>query len=131
LAKSYLAAHPSWFNEDSDMTGPRCGTEPETFQHAIITCSARTRVRNLLLKDVSFLGHDGTLWTETHLLRALGEYITHTKTGFPPNMTHEYFPTPPPRTYPRLNQFFREGDIFLWLLVVLHSLYVFFLAKNA
>ena len=40
------------------------------------------------------------LWTEHHLIRALVEYITDTKTGFPPDMVPDYFPTPsvPPPT---------------------------------
>jgi len=39
-AKSYLAAHPSWFDENQETTCPQCGTEPETFPHAILTCPA-------------------------------------------------------------------------------------------
>ena len=42
--KSYLAAHPSWFDENPDPTCPRCGTVPESFQYAVLTCPARTRV---------------------------------------------------------------------------------------
>jgi len=99
-AKSYLAAHPSWFDEDPDTTCPRCGTEQETFQHAILTCPARTRDRDLLLKDVPSLEHDANLWSEPHLIRVLGEYITDTKTGFPPDMIPERLfsplPFPPP-----------------------------------
>ena len=41
-AKSYLAAHPSWAEENPDPTCPRCETGPESFQHAILTCPART-----------------------------------------------------------------------------------------
>jgi len=37
--KSYLAAHPSWFDEDPDRTGLRCGIQPEFFPHAILTSS--------------------------------------------------------------------------------------------
>ena len=99
-SKSYLAAHPSWFNEDPNLTWPRCETEPETFQHAILTCPARSRDRDLLLKDVSSLGHDATQWSEPPLVQALGEYITNTRTGFPPDMIPEDFfhpfPRPPP-----------------------------------
>jgi len=39
-AKSYLAAHPSWFIENPDLSSPRCEDEPETFQHGILTCPA-------------------------------------------------------------------------------------------
>ena len=97
-----LAAHPSWSDEDPNLTCPRCKIEPETFQHAILSCPARARDRDLLLKDVSSLGQDANLWTEPHLLRALGEYITNTKTGFPPDMIPEHSFSPvtlvnPPR----------------------------------
>ena len=90
-AKSYLAAHPSWSDEDPNLTCPRCEIEPETFQHAIFSCPPRTKDRDLLLKDVSSLGQDANLWTEPHLLRALGEYITISKTGFRPDMIPEHF----------------------------------------
>jgi len=36
--KSYLAAHPTWRSPDADTSCPRCGLEPETFEHAILTC---------------------------------------------------------------------------------------------
>jgi len=85
-AKSYLAAHTSWFDENPDPTCHRCGMEPETFTHAVLTCPARNGARNLLLKDVSSLRPDANLWTEPLLVRALGEYITHMRTGFPPDM---------------------------------------------
>ena len=99
--KSYLAAHPTWSDEDPNLTCPRCEIEPETFRHAILSCPARERVRDLLLKDVSSLGKDANLWTEPLLLHALGEYIVITKTGFPPDMIPEDFylhspPSPPP-----------------------------------
>jgi len=96
-AKSYLVAHPSWSDEDPELTCPRCGTEPESFQHIILTYPARTRVRDLLLKDVSSLRHGAAIWSEPHLIRALGEYITDTKTGFLPDMLPDHSPpsTPP------------------------------------
>jgi len=98
-AKSYLAAHRSWFDENPVLTCPRCETESESFQHAILTCPTRARVRDLLLKEVFSLRHDVTLWTEPHLIRALGKYITNTKTGFPPDMIPErcpaHSPSPP------------------------------------
>ena len=34
--KSYLAAHPTWRSPDADTSCPRCGLEPETFEHAIL-----------------------------------------------------------------------------------------------
>ena len=95
--KSYLAAHPSWSDEDPDPTCPRSGIGPESFQHAILTCPAREQARDLLLKAVSSLAHDATTWSDHLLIRALGEYITTTKTGFPPDMLPDRYspPTPP------------------------------------
>ena len=95
-AKSYLAAHPSLFDENPDTTCPRCGIEPESFELAILTCPARSRVRDLKLKEVSSLEHDAPLWTELHVVRALGEYIPDTKTGFPPDMTSDLSPPQSP-----------------------------------
>jgi len=99
-AKSYLAAHPSWSDENSDPTCPRCETGPESFQHAVLTCPARTRVRNVWLKEVSSLAHDAPIWSNPTLIRALGEYITATKIGFPPDMLpdHHSPPSTPPST---------------------------------
>jgi len=96
----YRAAHPSWSDEDPDPICPRCETEPETFQHAILSCPARARDRDLLLKDVSSLGQGANLWTEPHMVRALGEYITTTRTGFPPEMIPEKTFSPSHRGYP-------------------------------
>jgi len=93
-AKSYLAAHTLWFNENPDPTCPRCRMEPETFTHAILTCPARRRVGDLLLKDVSSLAHDATTWSDPLLIRALGEYITDRKTGFPPDMLPDRYSPP-------------------------------------
>jgi len=99
-AKSYLAAHPSWSDEKPDPTCPRGETRPESFQHGVLSCPARTRVRDLLLKDVSSLAHDATTWSDPLLIRALGEYITDTKTGFPPDMLPDrHTPLTPPSPY--------------------------------
>ena len=95
--KSYLTAHPSWSDGDSDPTCPRCEIRPESFQHALLACPTRQRARDLLLKDVSSLAHDATTWTDPLLRRALGEYITDTKTGSPPDMLpHHHAPPPAP-----------------------------------
>jgi len=96
--KSYLAAHPVWFDDYPDTTCPRCGTGPESFQHTMLTSPARSGARNLLLKEASSRGHDTTLCTDPSLRRALDEYIAYTKTSFPPDMTPNFFtyPSPPP-----------------------------------
>ena len=39
--KSYLAAHPSWSDEDPGPTCPRCEIGPESLQDAILSCPAR------------------------------------------------------------------------------------------
>jgi len=93
--KSYLAAHPSWSDEDPDPTCLQCEIGPESFQHAILTCPACERARDLLLKDVSSLAHDATTWSDPLLIQALGEYITDTKTGFPPDQLPDYYSPPP------------------------------------
>jgi len=93
-AKSYLASHPSWFDENPDPTCPRCEAGHECFQHAILTCPALTRVGDLLLKDISSLAHEPTIWSEPLLIQALGKYITDNKTVFPPHMVHDRYLTP-------------------------------------
>jgi len=99
-AKSYLAAHPSVSDKEPNLTCPCCGNKPVTVRYAILTCPSRARDRDVLLKDVSSLGHDARLWSEPHLIRALGEYLTDTKTGFPPDIIPDYYiissPSPPP-----------------------------------
>jgi len=91
--KSYLAAHPSWSEEDPDPTCPRCGTGPESFQHGVRTYPARKRVSDLLLKNGSSLAHNATTWSDPLLIRALGEYIIDTKTAFPPDMLPDHYST--------------------------------------
>ena len=98
--KRYQAAPSSWFDNDLDATCPGCGIGPESFQHAILTCLARLGVRNLLLKKVSSLKHDATLWSDPNLIRALGEYISDTKSGCPPDMTLDHLPHPSPSPPP-------------------------------
>lgn len=98
--KSYLAAHPSWWSELPDDTFPRCGSAPESFEHAILHCPDKNRERNLLLVAVASVNRDSPLWSQTPLLQALGQFISATRTGFPPNMhpyTSPHPPSPPPR----------------------------------
>jgi len=72
VAKSDLAAHPSWFDKNPETTCPRCRIESESFQHAMLPCPPRSEARDLLLEEVSSLGHDAALWTDPDLIRAFG-----------------------------------------------------------
>jgi len=39
--KSYLAAHLTWRSPDADTSCPRCRLQPETFEHAILSCPSK------------------------------------------------------------------------------------------
>jgi len=80
--KSYLRAHPSW-DDDGPTTCPRCSVSPETFEHAILHCSAREPARSRHLQGVSALGPDAPVWSSAALLGALTRFIRSTATPFP------------------------------------------------
>jgi len=61
--KSYLAAHPTWRSPDADTSCPRCGLEPETVEHAILSCPSRQHSRSLLLHGVTDVGPEAPLLT--------------------------------------------------------------------
>jgi len=84
--KSYLAAHPSWFNQDTASTCPRCRTAAETFEHAILHCKARRRLRESLLPSLTSLDAASPLWSSDYDIAALSRFISLTATGFPPDM---------------------------------------------
>ena len=84
--KSYLAAHPSWFNRDLPSLCPRCRASPETFEHAILHCKSRSRQKELYLPKLDSLDADSPIWTSDHLVAALAKFILTTSTGFPPDM---------------------------------------------
>jgi len=65
--KSYLAAHPTWRSPDADTSCPRCGLEPETFQHAILSCPSRQHSRSRLLHGVTDVGPEAPLWSSLPL----------------------------------------------------------------
>lgn len=94
--KSYLAAHPSWFNEEPDHTCPQCASSRETFEHDILYCPERMREKTRLLEDVSSLGPDSPVWTEPSQIHALGRFIPVTELGFPVPRSRPatFFPTP-------------------------------------
>ena len=84
--KSYLAAHPSWWSEDPDTLCPRCRSDAETFEHAILHCPARSGPRDLYLEPSLSLSADSPLWVNKEHLHALSKYLSATKTSFPPEM---------------------------------------------
>ena len=95
--KSYLAAHPTWRSPEADTFCPRCGLEPETFEHAIHTGPSRKGARSRLLYGVSSVGQDAPLWSSLLLLKRLATFISVTSTGFPPSM---FPPNTPPSSPP-------------------------------
>ena len=95
--KSYLAAHPSWKAPEADTSCNRCGLEPESFKHAILTCPSRQGARARLLHSVTNVGHEAPLGSSLPLLKRLATYISVTSTGFPPTM---FPPTTPPSSQP-------------------------------
>jgi len=61
--KGYLAAHPTWRSTDADTCCPCCGLEPETFEHAILSCPSRQHSRSRLLHGVTDVGPEAPLWS--------------------------------------------------------------------
>ena len=84
--KSYLAAHPSWFNAYESTHCPLCGDEPLTFSHAILRSPAKASARARHLQGVSSVDQDNPLWSSSSLLLLLAAFIKATGTAFPPDM---------------------------------------------
>jgi len=91
--KCYLAAHPTWRSPNAETSCPRCGLEPETFEHAILSSPSRQHSRSRLLHGVTSVDPEAPLWTSLPLLKPLATFIGVTSTGFPPTM---FPPTTPP-----------------------------------
>ena len=85
-SKSYLAAHPSWFDKDLPSLYPMCRSAPETFEHAILHCEACRMQRHRLLQGVSTVDELSPLWSSSELITAFASYIDLTATRFPPDM---------------------------------------------
>jgi hypothetical protein len=83
--KSYLAGHHDWAH-DSLPHCPRCGGEPESLDHAILTCPSTAYPRARLLQAVTDIGPESPLWSDLGLLLSLSDFIKATKLGFPPSM---------------------------------------------
>ena len=84
--KSYLAAHPSWFNRELPSLCPRCRTSPETFEHAVLHCKSRSRQKELNLPGLDSLDADSPIWSSDQLVADLARFILATSTGFPPDL---------------------------------------------
>ena len=84
--KSSLAAHPSWFNCNLPPTCRRCRATPETFEHAVLSCKSRSRMKELHLPKLDSLDADSPIWSSEHLIASLAKFIISTATGFPPNL---------------------------------------------
>ena len=98
--KSYLAAHPSWFNAHDSTLCPHCGDEPETFSHAIHRCPARASAQARHLQGVSSVDHDAPLWPSSSLLLSLAAFIKATSTAFPPDMLSSPLSSPISTVFP-------------------------------
>lgn len=94
--KSYLAVHPSYRAPQANTSCPRCGFEPEMFEHAILTCPSGQGPHTRLLHGITDVAHEAPLWCSPPLLKRLASYITLTSTGFPVTM----FPPTTPASSP-------------------------------
>jgi len=81
--KWYLRVHPSW-DSDVPTTCPKCQGAPETFEHAILHCSATEPSRTRHLHRVLDIGPDAPVWSSAAQLGALAHFIKSTATAFPP-----------------------------------------------
>jgi len=83
--KSYLRTHPSW-DSDAPTTCPSCLSAPETFEHAILRCTAKDPARTRHLQGVLDIGPDAPVWSSAGLLAALARFIKSIATAFPPGV---------------------------------------------
>ena len=67
--KGYLAAHPTWRSPNAETSCPFCGLEPETFEHAILSCPSRQDSRSRLLHGVIDVGPEAPLWSSLPQLK--------------------------------------------------------------
>jgi len=116
--KSYLAAHTTWRPPDADSSSPRCGLEPETFEHAILSCPSSQHSRSRLLNGVTDVGPKAPLWSSLPLLKRLATFIGVTSTGFPPTIfprttppSFRPFSLSPPRVLPPVFRIFSLAEV--------------------
>ena len=91
--KSYLAAHTSWSSENPDPSYHRYRSDAETFEHAILHCPASSCPRDPNLEPALSLSADSPFWDNKAHLHALGQYLSATRTGFPPEMAPSPLPS--------------------------------------
>ena len=84
--KSYLAAHPSWWSEDPATSCPLCRSSVETFEHAVLYCPTKASPTSRYLDPTLSLQAESPLWVNKEHLHALSQYLSATRTGFPPEM---------------------------------------------
>ena len=116
--KGYLAAHPSRRFPAANTSCPRCGLEPETFDHAVLSCPSRQHSRSRLLHGVTDIGPEAPLWSSLPLLKRLATFIGVTSTGFPPTMfppstppSSPLFSVSPPRLPPPVFRVFSLAEV--------------------
>ena len=85
--KSYLAAHrPTWYDDAPLPACPRCSSEDETFEHAVLRCPPHEWARHRFLQAVPSLDPASPVWSSPPLVVALAKFIKATATGFPDGM---------------------------------------------
>ena len=97
--KSYLAAHPTGRLLDADTSCPRCSLEPETFDHAILSCPSRQNDRSSVLQGVTHSGHKAPLRMALLLLKSVATLNSMGSTGFRPEMFRPDMPLSSPPLY--------------------------------
>ena len=80
--KSSLATHTSGWSDDAHTTCPCCRSDRETYEHAILQCSARSGHMGWFLNPAISLTADSTLWDDKDDLCALSQYLSRIPTGF-------------------------------------------------
>jgi hypothetical protein len=94
LGKSYLLGHTNWVHPDPEPC-PLCNMELETMEHALLTCSARDYARDQFPPDLTL----AEAWSSPDILKILGNYITYTRTGYPPSPPSSPAPSPVSQTF--------------------------------
>jgi hypothetical protein len=90
MGKSCLLGHTNWVRPDPDLC-PHCNMELETMEHALLTCPARHCARDQFPPDLTL----AEAWSSPNLLKIIGNYITCTRTGYPPSPPSSPAPSSP------------------------------------